>query len=98
MRNRRLPPFNLPSPLLSLCSASAVFAFFTGLLPTTARADEQLFGWVLGSETLPAGHAESYEFLTYRTGKPEGHYRALYTDTDFSYVFSFQFQPTFSLS
>jgi hypothetical protein len=97
MRNCHLPRLNPHSRLLSLCSASAVFAFFTGLLPTTAHADEQLFGWVLGSETLPAGHAEAYEFLTYRTGKAEGTYRALDTETEFEYGFTDQFQASLSL-
>jgi hypothetical protein len=97
MRNRHLLRLNPLSRLFSFCSASAFFAFSTGLLSSTARADEQLFGWVLGSETLPAGHAEAYEFLTYRTGKAEGTYRALDTETELEYGFTDQFQASVSL-
>jgi hypothetical protein len=44
----------------------------TGSFPSSALADEHLFGWVLGAETLPSKRAEAYEFLTLRTGKTEG--------------------------
>ena len=39
-----------------------------------ARADEQLWGFVRGAETLPAHKSEFYQFVTFRTGKPDGTY------------------------
>lgn len=85
-----------PSRLL-LLSSSAFIAFSTSLFPGTALADEQLFGWVLGSETLPAGRAEAYEFLTLQSGKAEGTYRALDTETELEYGFTDRFQASAAL-
>ncbi len=39
-----------------------------------ARADEQLWGFLRGAETLPAHKSELYQFVTFRTGKPDGTY------------------------
>jgi hypothetical protein len=65
--------------------------------PTCARADEHLFGWVLGAETLPAKQAEAYEFLTLRTGKSEGTYLGWDSETEVEYGFTDQFQASLSL-
>ena len=51
----------------------------------TASADENLFGYVKGAETLPEGSRELYQWLTWRTGKGAGHYRALDARTEFEY-------------
>jgi hypothetical protein len=53
------------------------------LLPALAHADENYFGYTYGAETLPAGGNEAYLWLTHRTGKGEGHYRA--DDVQFEY-------------
>jgi len=68
-----------------------------GWFSTTAFADEHLFGWVLGAETLPSKHAEAYEFLTLRTGKAEGTYLGWDSETEVEYGFTDQFQASLSL-
>ena len=63
------------------------------------RADENLFGWSKGSETLPAGHFDLYQFGTLRTGKgpSDGSYHAYDAETEIEYGFSDVFQIGFSL-
>jgi len=78
-------------PQLGLLGLSA------GWSSTTAFADEHLFGWVLGAETLPNKHAEAYEFLTLRTGKAEGTYLGWDSETEVEYGFTDQFQASLSL-
>jgi hypothetical protein len=62
-----------------------------------ARADEHLFGFVRGAETLPKGRADAYEFVTYRTGKDTGTYNALDFDTEVEYGFTDRFQAGLSV-
>jgi hypothetical protein len=69
----------------------------TGSFPSSALADEHLFGWVLGAETLPGKHAEAYEFLTLRTGKAEGTYLGWDSETEVEHGFTDQFQASLSL-
>ena len=69
----------------------------TGSFLSSALADEHLFGWVLGAETLPSKHAEVYEFLTLRTGKAEGTYLGWDSETEVEYGFTDQFQASLSL-
>ncbi|MFM2081577.1 MAG: hypothetical protein RL380_268 [Verrucomicrobiota bacterium] len=64
------------------------------LLATSVSADEQLFGFVRGAETLPKGKAEVYQFITYRTGKESGTYHALDFDTEIEYGFTDKFQAS----
>jgi hypothetical protein len=73
--------------------ALAVLAPFS----SNALADEHLFGWVLGAETLPANHTEAYEFLTLRTGKTEGAYLGWDSETEVEYGFTDQFQASLSV-
>jgi opacity protein-like surface antigen len=47
-----------------------------GLAATSAKADENFFGYTYGAETLPAGQTEAYLWVTDRRGKSEGHYDA----------------------
>jgi hypothetical protein len=60
---------------------------FVGLasLSPAARADEHLFGWVRGAETLPKGHFDAYQFGTLRTGKQEGDYFGWDFNTEIEY-------------
>jgi hypothetical protein len=67
------------------------------LLPATVWADEQLFGFVLGSETLPKGRSEAYQFITYRTGKAEGTYEAFDFETEIEHGFTDKFQGSLSV-
>ena len=64
---------------------------------STARADEHLFGYVRGAETLPKGRADLYQFVTYRTGKDQGSYHAFDFDTEIEYGFTDKFQMSFAV-
>lgn len=65
---------------------------------STAIADEQLWGFVRGAETLPAGKAEVYQFITLRTGKAlGGKYRAWDFDTEYEYGFTDKLQASVSV-
>lgn len=57
---------------------AGAFAAFAGLsmVGTPARADENLFGYAYGAETLPKGKSEAYLWITDRRGKEKGHYDA----------------------
>lgn len=48
-------------------------------------ADENLFGYVKGTEVLPAGAYEFYQVVTQREGKGSGHYTAFNTSTELEY-------------
>jgi hypothetical protein len=62
------------------------------LTPSLTFADENLFGAVRGSETLPAGHVDLYQSTSLRTGKDVGHYRGWDFDTEVEYGFTDTFQ------
>ncbi len=64
---------------------------------STTRADEQLFGFVLGAETLPAGRSEAYQFFTLHEGKSEGTYYGADFQTEYEYGFTDRFQASLSL-
>ena len=57
-----------------------------------AAADENLFGYVRGAETLPKGAGEFYQWFTQRSDKGAGHYRALDTKTEVEYGVTDRFQ------
>lgn len=67
------------------------------LLNRTVRADEQLWGFVRGAETLPAHRSEVYQFITVRTGKAEGTYVGSDFETEYEYGFTDRFQASLSL-
>lgn len=54
----------------------ASLAALAVLVPTAAHADENLFAYSYGSETLPAGGTEAYLWATDRRGKGDGDYSA----------------------
>jgi Family of unknown function (DUF6662) len=62
-----------------------------------AIADEQLWGFVRGAETLPRGRNELYQFVTFRSGKAEGTYAGFDFETEIEHGFSDQFQASLSL-
>src|ERR1700745_850125 len=98
MRPPSVRTFSRPSILIPriLCLGTLLLPL-AGSFPVTARADEHLFGWVLGAETLPSRHAEAYEFLTFRTGKAEGTYLGWDSETEVEYGLTDQFQASLSL-
>ncbi len=55
-------------------------------------ADENLFGYVRGAETLPKGAAEAYQWFTRRSDKGQGTYRALDSKTEVEYGVTDRFQ------
>jgi hypothetical protein len=57
-----------------------------------ALADENLFGYVRGAETLPKGAGEFYQWITQRSDKGAGHYRAIDTKTEVEYGVTDRFQ------
>lgn len=64
----------------------AIAALLSGAaLPGAAHADENLFGYNTGSETLPEGSAEIYVFTTLRSDKGQGTYRAIDTEIEGEY-------------
>lgn len=63
----------------------------------TASADENLFGYVRGTETVPEGHADFYTTLTARTGKDTGFYLGVDTELETEYGFSNELQGSLSL-
>ena len=62
-----------------------------------AIADEQLWGFVRGAETLPANRWEAYQFITLGEGKSEGTYYGTHFETEAEYGFTDQFQASLSL-
>ncbi len=67
------------------------------LTALAVRADEQLFGYVKGSETLPKGASEIYQWITYRADKGAGHYEAIDWKTEFEYGVSDRFSASLAL-
>ncbi len=53
--------------------------------PGVAHADENLFGYNTGAETLPKGSGEIYVFNTLRSDKGQGTYRAIDTEIEGEY-------------
>jgi hypothetical protein len=69
--------------------AAALAAALVLALP--AHADENLFGYVKGAETLPKGATELYQFFTVRKDKGVGRYRALDSSTELEYGYTDRF-------
>ncbi len=63
----------------------------------TAHADEQLFGYARGAETLPASHVDLYQFATLRAGKDAGTYRGWDFETEAEYGFTDKLQGSIAL-
>lgn len=63
-----------------------------------ARADENLFGWIRGAETLPKGHFDALGSLTLRTGKDVGGYRGFDLDLEGEYGFTDRLQGSLSVT
>ena len=75
-------------------------SFITALLVLPVpclNADENLFGNVLGAETLPQGHFDFYQTVTLRAGKDSGYYRGWDFDTEVEYGFTDRFQLGFGV-
>ena len=77
-----------------LSTATAVVS----LAGWNAGADENLFGYVKGAETLPKGASEIYQWVTYRADKGAGTYRAVDWETEFEYGVTGRFSEPLSRS
>lgn len=74
------------------------FGFLAATLGSLSlTADEQLFGFVRGAETLPAGRSQIYQFITVRTGKSEGTYIGSDFETEFEHGFTDRFQASVAI-
>lgn len=71
-------------PLKTLSIRVAAFAGAL-LTATAAHADENLFGYVKGAETLPKGAYEVYGWATVRSDKGQGDYQATDLETELEY-------------
>ena len=74
--------------LLSL----AIAALALTTLAANAKADENYFGYTYGSETLPKGHWEIYQWATARSGKADGSYHAVDLQTEIEHGFTDRLQ------
>lgn len=63
----------------------------------SSRADENLFGYVRSTETVPRGHADLYHTLTLRSGKDTGTYRGWDSEAEVEYGVTDRLQSSFSL-
>lgn len=62
-----------------------------------AAADENLFGYVAGAETLPQGASEAYAWLTRRWDKGQGTYTAYDTELEYEYGVTSRFTASAAL-
>jgi hypothetical protein len=62
------------------------------------RAEENLFGYTYGAETLPKGSSEIYQWITRRSGKGRGTYTAYDLKTEFEHGFTDHFQASVYLN
>lgn len=62
-----------------------------------AHADENLWGYLYGTDTLPEGGTEIYNWLTLRTGKGKGTYRGWDEMLELEHGFTHRFQASFYL-
>ncbi|MBC7369083.1 MAG: hypothetical protein H7343_20115 [Undibacterium sp.] len=90
-------PTHRSLPALRPTTCLAVITLFATLL-TGLRADENYFGYTYGSETLPKGRWEIYQWATSRTGKADGSYRALDLQTEIEHGFTDRLQGSLYLN
>lgn len=81
-----------------LVLAPAVLATVVAALAAPARGDENLLGYVYGAETLPQGKWEAYQWVTLRTGKATGSYRAFDLRTEIETGLTDRLQAAFYLN
>lgn len=81
---------------MRLQPACAALALAT--LSNLAHADENLFGYVYGSDTLPQGAKEAYLWVTHRADKGLGTYRATDIQAEYEFGVTDRFQTSFYLT
>jgi Family of unknown function (DUF6662) len=70
----------------------------SAVFPAQLRADENLWGYVYGTDTLPAGANEIYLWTTSRNQKGKGNYRAWDTQLELEHGFTDRFQASLYLN
>lgn len=85
-----------PSPCLRL--AGVVLTSALAAITVPAHADENLFGYVYGAETLPKGAGEIYTWITRRHDKGVGAYRALDAQIELEYGITDRLQGSLYLT
>lgn len=90
---RPSPAFTRPVGALFL---SAVLT--AAITAPRVAADENFLGYSYGSETLPKGHTEVYQWITQRSGKADGTYRATDFATEFEHGFTDRLQASLYLT
>ena len=83
--------------LLSLTTALTL-GFLASQTTPASRADENLFGYTYGAETLPKGRWEVYNWATGRFSKGAGTYRALDLAQEFEYGITDRWQASLYLT
>src|SRR3954470_17399848 len=82
----------------SLRRRFAAAVLMIAALAVSSRADENLFGYTRGAETLPKGHYDLYQFTTLRAGKDAGLYRGWDFETEIEYGFSDKLQASLAVT
>ncbi|MEZ5559727.1 MAG: DUF6662 family protein [Pseudomonadales bacterium] len=77
--------------------ASVILALTAILTAAPGHADENLFGYVKGSETLPEGAWEGYTIVTNRSDKSLGHYDAWDVEAELEYGVTSRFNVQLGL-
>jgi hypothetical protein len=72
--------------------------FLLAVGAASARADENYFGYSYGTETLPKGSWEFYNWVTWRTSKGAGSYNALDLQQELEYGITDRFQASLYLN
>lgn len=75
-----------------------VVGLFSFLVSFSASADENLFGYSTGADTLPQGAWEVYEWITYRSQKAQGTYEAVDYRTEIEYGWTDSFSQAVYLN
>jgi hypothetical protein len=78
----------------SFLSLGFLGAAALALAPLPADADENMFGYSYGVDTLPRGAFELYSWLTWRHSKEEGHYDAFDLQLELEYGITDRFQTS----
>lgn len=78
-------------------TVAAAFAGLGMILPAEADADENLFGYVKGAETLPRGASEAYLWLTHRWDKGRGRYSAYDAEVEYEHGITPRFTAALAL-
>src|SRR5262245_16574576 len=81
-----------------LAFVSSAVLLLLALAPAPAHADENLWGYLYGSDTLPKGRSEVYVWWTNRVDKADGEYRGTDIKFEVEHGFSDRFQMSLYLN